>query len=159
MSLPDVVDLLLQQQDLARELSATTLNESAELAKPFDWHVGITSPLPQSVTRTLRDIHLSSILSVTFTHLPQRIFDTTTAAYVSKAIPCIATSSTDKRIVFTSTETWEVVDSYEPTSSATLVTKFNPIYPYLMLNGSMNGVATVTNLLTREDTSFRNHTK
>ena len=153
------MDLLLQQQDLSKRLSETKLNNGVDALEPFDWHKDIATPLPKSVTQTLRSIHLSSILSVCFTWLPQRIFDTTTASYSSKRVPCIATSSTDKRIVFTSTETWDVVDAHEPTGSATLTTKFNPVYPFLMLSGAMNGVTTVTNLITREATSFRDHAK
>lgn len=160
ISLADVVDLLLQHQQLSKRLSAATLDDAAGVAaRPFDWHTEVSTSLPKSVSRTLRNIHLSSILSVCFTLLPQRIFDTSTATYTSKSIPCIATSSTDKRIVFTSTETWDVVDEYEPTASATLVTKFNPVYPYLMLSGAMNGATTITNLITREATTFRDHTK
>lgn len=156
-SLQDLVKLWLERDPLPAKLQAVSLAGQHDSAT-FDWHQEISHPLASSVTRTLRDIHLASILSVGFCYLPRRTFDTSTASYRSDRIPCIVTSSADKRIAFTSTSTWELEDAFDM-GATILAVKQNPKYPYLMLSGAMDGSHTITNLLTRGQTRVKEHAK
>jgi hypothetical protein len=158
-NLQQLVELWMEHESLPRKLQTITLaGKQTKSGEPFDWHQDISSPVPSSVSRTLRDIHLSSILSVGFAHLPRRVFDTSTASYRSERISCIVTSSADKRIAFTSTHTWELEDAFDM-GATVLAVKLNPVYPYLMLSGAMDGTFTITNLITREQTRLKEHAK
>lgn len=159
LDLKKLVQLWLDQQAISDKLAEADLNVHVQKAQAFDWHKSITPILPHRVTRTLRDIHLSAILSVAYCQLPRRTFDTATASYRSERIPCIVTSSTDKRICFTNTRDWTLEDSFEPCSSVTLSIKMNPVYPWLMLSGAMDGSYSITNLLTREVSNNKVHSK
>jgi hypothetical protein len=159
LDLKKLVQLWLDQQAISDRLAAADLNDHVQKAQAFDWHKGITPSLPHRITRTLRDIHLSAILSVTYCQLPRRTFDTVTASYKSERVPCIVTSSTDKRICFTNTRDWTLEDSFEQCSSVTLSIKMNPAYPWLMLSGAMDGSYSISNLLTREVSTHKVHSK
>lgn len=41
----------------------------------------LEGPVPQSVTKTLREVHASNILSVTYHEVPRRSFDTASVTY------------------------------------------------------------------------------
>lgn len=138
-----------------RNLSIT----STTLQNTFDWYSELNLPLPTRVTTTIRDAHLSGVLSVTYCELPRRNFSTQSACYRSTNTPCIVTTSVDKRIVFTSTTSWEQEDAYGPLDSVALVTKSNPKYPWLMAVGSMDGSILVLNLLTRASEKLKVHSK
>lgn len=56
------------------------------------------APLPTQVTKTLKGIHASNVLSVKPTLFPRRYFDTTKADWVSEVEECIATTAVDKAI-------------------------------------------------------------
>ena len=125
----------------------------------FDWYSELKLPLPTRITRTIRDAHLSGVLSVTYCELPRRNFSTQSACYRSTNTPCIVTTSVDKRIVFTNTTSWDQEDAYGPLDSVALVTKCNPKYPWLMAVGNMDGSIVVVNLLTRVSQKFKMHSK
>ena len=148
----------MTSQFATASLSGTSAGPSAG-HEPFDWYSDLPlSAIPKTVTRTLRDVHLAGVLSVNYCLLPRRIFDTSTASYRSEKIPCIITTSTDKRIAFTSTGTWALEDEYQM-KAVTLSVKTSEQHPWLMLSGAMDGSVTVTDLLTREQSVMKEHSK
>ena len=149
----------LTSQFATTSLSGTRAGSPRQANEPFDWYSDLPlSAIPKTVTRTLRDVHLAGVLSVNYCLLPRRIFDTSTASYRSEKIPCIVTTSTDKRIAFTSTETWTLEDEYQM-KAVTLAVKTSEAHPWLMLSGAMDGSVTVTDLLTREQSVMKEHNK
>lgn len=150
----------MHQESLAKQLAASSISGTGNFEDgSFDWHTEIPSDLPKAVSRTLRHIHQSGILSVTACQLPRRVFNTSNASYESFFVSCIVTSGVDKRVAFTNTTNWTVEDDFAPCKSVTLGVRLNPVYPFLMLTCAMDGSCTITNLLTRASTTMKEHSK
>ena len=158
INLEQLVEAWLAEQALLGNSGLASVKPPLPSPAAFDWHKEISPALPTAISRTLRNVHLSSILSVGTCYLPKRVFDTTSASYRSERVQCIVTSSTDKRVAFTNTLTWSLEDDFQPSKSATLAVKINPVYP-LMLSGAMDGTYSIINLLTRKMESIKEHAK
>lgn len=136
--------------------------------------------LPRTTVRTLSDIHAGNILTVRFLRVPRRAFNTSSAECVkSLSLPSkirpdfqflpdryettfadvLLTTSADRTLKLTSLETGEVEDIFDHHKAAVLCVAPHPIEPRLVATSSMDGTATIVDLVKREVIQTFKHAK
>lgn len=139
----DLTELVQQWSLKDKQLQSSRANLSL-LDRP------LSKNLNPAVILTLESIHAVNILSVEYRNLPNRRLSTSGAAVTSSHIPTVITSAADKTVKFTNLETGEVYEVFSHHNAAVLCTDFHPRRSYLMLSGSLDGTAVLTDCLERE---------
>jgi len=142
--LPSLLDLvqtwLLSREDLLSSL--TPLNAVL---------------IPDHPTRSFESVHAGNILSLQVHTLIKRSFDTQTAEYVDRCLPCVVSTAVDRNICFTNLDTEEREEILHPSKNVILCTA---CFQNLIASGSMDGSLHVVDLVTHETIfTVRNHIK
>ncbi|ODN94860.1 hypothetical protein L198_05008 [Cryptococcus wingfieldii CBS 7118] len=100
--------------------------------------------------RSLGSISASSLLTVTVSHVPKRVFDTSTASYKASYDLSIITSSVDKTLKVVDFDTGDVAMILQPHRAAILTFAVYPLNPRYILTGSMDGTVVLMDVISRE---------
>ncbi|TYJ58014.1 hypothetical protein B9479_001373 [Cryptococcus floricola] len=100
--------------------------------------------------RSLDSISASSLLTVTVSHVPKRVFDTSTASYKASYDLSIITSSVDKTLKVVDFDTGDVAMILQPHRAAILTFAVYPLNPRYILTGSMDGTVVLMDVISRE---------
>ncbi|KAL7413766.1 WD40-repeat-containing domain protein [Mrakia frigida] len=115
--------------------------------------------LPKKVVKTLGDVHLANILTVTSHDVPIRTFDTSTASYTSRLQPSLLTTASDKSLKITDLHSGEAEAIFNHHKAAILSVATHPTQPRLIVTASMDSTAKLLDLVTRKVLQTFSHQK
>lgn len=164
---PDLLELLAlhdaqRSSSSALPLSSSDTKSQASLVPP----PLPTGPYTYRITATHSSLHPSNILLLRSVTLPTRRFDTSLPSpdFVTTHTPCLLTSGADKRLLFSSSESGEVLDALEPAArpgsgeghtAPVLDVAQHPLHPRELVAVGMDGTVVLWDLLLRKAVQVR----
>ncbi|WVQ74371.1 hypothetical protein IAR50_003971 [Cryptococcus sp. DSM 104548] len=140
-------------QQISDQLRISGISDGVDDKENLEWFLGIDLPRGVALSPTdknLDSISASSLLTVTVSHVPKRVFDTSTASYKASYEQSIITSSVDKTLKVIDFDTGDVAMILQPHSAAILTFATYPLNPRYILTGSMDGTAVLTDVISQQ---------